>query len=114
MSSPMKISVGMSSCNLAAGSKVLFETLEASGLDAELGIMGCQGMCHAEPLVRIEEESGEYLYLAVNPAKLQKIIAEHIPGRNAGGCVAVQRQRRCRRGADGQAAADCAAELRKD
>ena len=80
MSSPMKISVGMSSCNLAAGSKVLFETLEASGLDAELGIMGCQGMCHAEPLVRIEEESGEYLYLAVNPAKLQKIIAEHIQG----------------------------------
>ena len=80
MSSPMKISVGMSSCNLAAGSKVLFETLESAGLDAELGIMGCQGMCHAEPLVRIEEESGEYLYLAVNPAKLQKIIAEHIRG----------------------------------
>jgi NADH-quinone oxidoreductase subunit F len=77
----LKISVGMSTCNIAAGARDLFRTLEkeTAGLDAELSIMGCLGMCHAEPQIRITAPDGtETLYNAVKPAKLTKIIAEHI------------------------------------
>ena len=81
MSSSFKISVGMSTCNMAAGSKVLYETLKKAGVDAELSQMGCLGMCHAEPQIRVVDSTGaEFLYLAVNPAKLDKIITEHLRG----------------------------------
>lgn len=81
MSSPLKISVGMSTCNIAAGARDLFKTLEqeVGGLNAELSIMGCLGMCHAEPQLRITEPDGtETLYNTVNSAKLAKIISEHL------------------------------------
>lgn len=75
----LKISVGMSTCNIAAGSKKLFQALENSELDADLTIMGCLGMCHAEPQIRITAPDGtETLYGRVNPAKLSKIIESHV------------------------------------
>jgi NADH-quinone oxidoreductase subunit F len=77
----LKISVGMSTCNIAAGSRDLFQTLEKSGLDADLSIMGCLGMCHAEPQIRVTAPDGtETLYINVNPAKLNKIIESHLKG----------------------------------
>ncbi|MBN2162460.1 MAG: NADH-quinone oxidoreductase subunit NuoF [Pontiellaceae bacterium] len=83
MSKPVKIAVGMSSCNMAAGSRTLYSMLENAGLDAELGIMGCLGMCHAEPQVQVTDESGAvFLYLGLNPAKMEKVIAEHLRGGN--------------------------------
>lgn len=85
MNNKMKISVGMSTCNIAAGSRTIFQTLEkqiAEGaIDAELTIMGCLGMCYAEPQVRITESDGtETFYEKVNPARLTKIVADHIQG----------------------------------
>jgi len=81
MSKPAKISVGMSTCNMAAGSEVLFQTLENENLDAELSIMGCLGMCHAEPQIRVTDPDGtESLYLSMNAAKLGKIIQSHLRG----------------------------------
>ena len=81
MSNAFKISVGMSTCNMAAGSRDLFQILENEHLDAELSIMGCLGMCHAEPQIRIVDPAGsEFLYHTVNPAKLNKIIREHLQG----------------------------------
>lgn len=77
----LKIAVGMSTCNMAAGSRDLVKRLEQEALDAELSIMGCLGMCHAEPQIRITDASGtEFLYCAVNPAKLERIIKEHLHG----------------------------------
>lgn len=81
MSNSCKISVGMSTCNMAAGSRALFQTLEEAGLDAELSLMGCLGMCHAEPQIRIVDSAGEeFLYHSVNPAKLDRIIKDHLRG----------------------------------
>lgn len=81
----MKISVGMSTCNIAAGSRDIFQTLEkqiADGaIDAELSIMGCLGMCHAEPQLRVTTPDGsETLYEAVNLPKLGKITSDHLQG----------------------------------
>ncbi len=71
----------MSTCNIAAGSRDIFQTLEKSGLDADLSIMGCLGMCHSEPQIRITDADGtETLYINVNPAKLDKIIETHLKG----------------------------------
>ena len=81
MSDALKISVGMSTCNKAAGSEALFQTLEKEMPDAELSIMGCLGQCHAEPQVRVTDSDGQdYLYQSVNPAKLGKIIKDHLQG----------------------------------
>lgn len=77
----LKIAVGMSTCNMAAGSRKLLERLEKESLDAELSTMGCLGMCHAEPQIRVTDADGrESLYCAVNPAKLERIIKEHLRG----------------------------------
>jgi NADH-quinone oxidoreductase subunit F len=81
----MKISVGMSTCNIAAGSRDVFHALEkkvADGaIDAELSIMGCLGMCHAEPQMRVTDADGtETLYEKVSPPKLNKIVTDHLQG----------------------------------
>ena len=78
MSNPLKISVGMSTCNIAAGSRDVFRALEKQIADgsiaAELSIMGCLGMCHAEPQLRVTDADGtETLYEGVNLPKLGKI-----------------------------------------
>jgi NADH-quinone oxidoreductase subunit F len=85
MSNPLKISVGMSTCNIAAGSRDVFHALEkqiADGaIDAELSIMGCLGMCHAEPQLRVTGSDGaETLYEGVNLPKLGKIVSDHLQG----------------------------------
>lgn len=81
MSSSFKISVGMSTCNMAAGSRDLFQTLEKEGFGDDLSIMGCLGMCHAESQILIRDaDHNEFLYHDVNPAKLGKIVSDHLRG----------------------------------
>jgi len=85
MSKKTKISVGMSTCNIAAGSRKIFQTLgkqiAEGAIDAELTIMGCLGMCYAEPQVRITDVDGtETFYEKVNPARLNKIVVDHLQG----------------------------------
>ncbi len=80
-----KISVGMSTCNIAAGARHVFQALEkqiADGtIDAELAMMGCLGMCHAEPQMRVTDADGtETLYESVTLPKLGKIVADHLQG----------------------------------
>ena len=78
---PARILVGMSSCNVAAGSEALMELLKHENLDAELHATGCFGTCHAEPQIRVDEPSGaSYLYVSVTPEKLRVIIDEHLRG----------------------------------
>lgn len=83
MSKPIKIAVGMSTCNIAAGSKEFLNTLKTEVPDIELSKMGCLGMCHAEPQIRVTEEDGtEYLYINLTSAKLNQVIEKHIRGGN--------------------------------
>ena len=79
MIKPLKISVGMSSCNMAAGSRALYDILERADLGVDIEIMGCLGMCHAEPQVQITDADGKvFLYHSLNPAKMEKIVADHL------------------------------------
>ncbi|MDG2769791.1 hypothetical protein P7M38_24970, partial [Vibrio parahaemolyticus] len=52
----MKVVVGLGSCGIAAGARKVYEKLEdevKNGLDIDLEITGCVGMCHLEPIVDI-------------------------------------------------------------
>ena len=85
MNRSLKISVGMSTCNIAAGARDVFQALEKQivdgAIDAELSIMGCLGMCHAEPQMRVTDADGtETLYEKVNLPRLGKIITDHLLG----------------------------------
>ncbi len=71
-----KILVGLGACGIAAGAKKTMASLEegvaASGLDVDLGISGCMGMCFREPLVEIRRP-GE------NPVIYMELTAERVP-----------------------------------
>jgi NADH-quinone oxidoreductase subunit F len=78
------IVVGMSTCNIAAGAEEVYEYLRdqvAAGLDVDLTITGCFGMCFAEPQVQVIDESGaRHLYANVNRTRIEKIVAEDVAG----------------------------------
>ncbi len=58
----MKVVVGLGSCGIAAGARKVYEVLENQvsnlGLDIDLEITGCVGMCHLEPIVDIYDDEG--------------------------------------------------------
>ncbi len=58
----MKIAVGQGSCGTAAGAGKIFSLLQKSisngGLEADLTITGCIGMCFLEPIVDIYDDAG--------------------------------------------------------
>jgi NADH-quinone oxidoreductase subunit F len=73
----------MSTCNVAAGSNLIFELCrkELGADEAALKRTGCFGMCHKEPQVRVIDQQGNsFLYSAVTESRMQKIIAEHVRG----------------------------------
>jgi NADH-quinone oxidoreductase subunit F len=79
----MRVTVGLSTCGVAAGAEDTFKALEtrlASLPDApELQRTGCVGMCYQEPLVEISNGDGErYLYGHVSPDKIGRLIDEHV------------------------------------
>jgi NADH-quinone oxidoreductase subunit F len=76
--------VGMSTCNIAAGAGEVLDVVERKmneGIDAELAITGCLGMCYAEPQVQIIEQDGtRHVYTDVTPRRAEKIIDQHVAG----------------------------------
>jgi NADH-quinone oxidoreductase subunit F len=74
----------MSTCNIAAGADEVYDLIKArvdGGLDADLSITGCLGMCYAEPQVQVFDEDGtRHLYVNVNAGRAEKIINEHVIG----------------------------------
>ena len=75
----------MSSCGIAAGARVVFETLTkdvaARSLPCAVVATGCIGACHAEPLVEVRQAGGRtFLYGNVDETKVQSIIAGHLQG----------------------------------
>ncbi len=77
-----RVVVGMSTCNMAAGSEEVLAFLKekvAGGLDVELSITGCLGMCFAEPQVQVFDEDGtRHLYVGVNATRIAKIVEDHL------------------------------------
>jgi NADH-quinone oxidoreductase subunit F len=85
MSTRAEVAVGMSSCGIAAGARVVFDTLQkdvaARGLPFSVVATGCIGACHAEPLVEIRQADGKsFLYGNVDEARARSIVEAHLVG----------------------------------
>ncbi len=78
----MVVMVGMSTCNIAAGSKAVYDLCKAelASDDVSLKMMGCIGMCHVEPQVKIIDQGRTYLYSGVTEQRMQTILKEHVRG----------------------------------
>ncbi len=80
-----EITVGLSSCGIAAGARDVYETfqqkLEGTGIDVELKRTGCVGMCYREPLVDVAVPGlGKTTYGGVTTEYVERIIEEHVVG----------------------------------
>jgi len=85
MSARAEVAVGMSSCGIAAGARVVFDSLQkdvaARGLPFSVVATGCIGACHAEPLVEVRQEDGKtFLYGNVDEARAHSIVEAHLVG----------------------------------
>jgi NADH-quinone oxidoreductase subunit F len=83
MNARAEVAVGMSSCGIAAGARVVFDQLtkdvSARGLPFSVVATGCIGACHAEPLVEVRQADGRtFLYGNVDEARAQAIVAGHL------------------------------------
>lgn len=71
------IVVGMGTCGLSAGARVVFEKLEeladANPDICRLSISGCIGMCYREPLVEIRDGESRVFYGGVTTESAEKI-----------------------------------------
>ncbi|MDD5657105.1 MAG: NADH-quinone oxidoreductase subunit NuoE, partial [Elusimicrobia bacterium] len=77
--------LGLGSCGVAAGARKTWEALRAAiserGLALELSATGCNGMCHAEPLLEVLCDGGRsYLYGGAHPEAAARILEEHVLG----------------------------------
>ena len=77
-----KIIVGMGSCGIAAGANKTYDTLfnlqDSLKSSISLSKTSCVGMCYAEPLVEIIDDTGYYLYGGVSEKKAKEIVKSHI------------------------------------
>ena len=78
-----EVAVGMSSCGIAAGARVVLETLKADiaarSLPWVVVSTGCNGACHREPLVEIRQPDGKtFLYGNVDAAGARRIAEGHL------------------------------------
>jgi NADH-quinone oxidoreductase subunit F len=85
--SPLEIRVGLGSCGVASGAEPVRTALEeavrqAGRTGSFVKTVGCNGMCHNEPLVEIVDERGVFLYGNVSPEIASKIVRRHLQPRN--------------------------------
>ncbi|MDD5439787.1 MAG: NADH-ubiquinone oxidoreductase-F iron-sulfur binding region domain-containing protein [Candidatus Omnitrophica bacterium] len=85
-----RINVGMSTCEIAAGSRKVFETFRKEIKtrkirDVHLGQKGCVGRCHLEPTVEVFQQGQKpFKYENVDEKKAREIIKKHLVAKNAG------------------------------
>lgn len=78
-----RISIGLSSCGIASGGEpvraVLDEAARTAGAPGLVVAVGCNGMCHREPIVEVETREGRrYHYANVTPEAARAIADRHI------------------------------------
>ncbi len=83
----VRIVVGMGTCGIAAGARLVLNTLVEEvaneGLSSAATVLqtGCIGMCQYEPVVEVIEAGKEKVtYINVTPDMAKRIVAEHIKG----------------------------------
>jgi NADP-reducing hydrogenase subunit HndB len=81
-----KITVHMGTCGIAAGARVIMNTLmdefEKQNIkDVILTSSGCAGLCSKEPMVTVElKDEAPVKYVDLTPEKIRRILAEHVNG----------------------------------
>ncbi|MCP5104261.1 MAG: NADH-quinone oxidoreductase subunit F, partial [bacterium] len=77
-----EIKVGLATCGMAAGGETIYEEikkeLKENNLDTSVNETGCLGMCYAEVLVELVDDTESHLYSKVTPDKVKRIITEHV------------------------------------
>ncbi len=76
-----EILVGLGACGIAAGAQKTLQRLEeeiaARGLDVELGIAGCMGMCYREPLVEVRRPGARpVVYRELTAERVARLLDE--------------------------------------
>jgi NADH-quinone oxidoreductase subunit F len=79
----VEIRVGLGSCGVASGAEPVRDALERAakeaGANGVVKTVGCNGMCHREPLVTVVSPGGAVaLYSNVTAVTAQKIVRRHI------------------------------------
>jgi len=84
-----RIVVGMATCGIAAGARPVLsafvEAVAENNLSDKVTVSqtGCIGICQYEPVVEVFEANKEKVtYVKMTPAKVKRIIDEHIVGGN--------------------------------
>lgn len=77
------IKVGLSTCGIAAGADIAFETIQKAvkenGADVQVLRTGCAGKCYAEPLVEVKvEDMPCVVYGNVDKNTAIKIVQKHV------------------------------------
>ena len=79
-----RVVFSMGTSGIAAGAREVMSTmldeLDKRGIEnVEVAVTGEIGLVDAEPMIRVEEASGENVtYAKVNPAAARKIVTEHL------------------------------------
>lgn len=81
-----RIVVGLGTCGTAAGGdkvmKAIKEEVSARGLDVDIDITSCIGMCFAEPVVEISLPGApSVIYGGIYPDKVNQLIESHVIGK---------------------------------
>jgi NADH-quinone oxidoreductase subunit F len=79
----IEIRVGLSSCGVASGGVKVRDALKAAveqaGGGAEVKTVGCNGMCHCEPIVQVIDAKGQVTHYGhVTPDAAIRIVERHI------------------------------------
>jgi NADH-quinone oxidoreductase subunit F len=79
----VEIRVGLSSCGVASGAQLVREALEReagrAGASGAIKAVGCNGMCHREPIVQVVEAGRTIaLYGDVTAEAARRIVRKHI------------------------------------
>jgi len=77
------IRIGFGSCGIASGAKATYDFFETAknkyALKFDLEVVGCNGMCHREPLVDLISADGTITHYGdVSEAIAKKILVDHI------------------------------------
>ena len=73
----MRIVIGEGSCGIAAGAEKVYKALKSCGVDENISITGCIGMCYLEPIVDIYESNELTRLVKVSESDAPKI-AEYV------------------------------------
>lgn len=76
-----RVTVLLATCTIAAGAEETLAELRAQvkkqGLDVDVGIAGCNGLCYAEPLVEVTRPDGSrVLYQNLTADKVSRLVDE--------------------------------------